>query len=80
MFSCKICWRLDLKVRARVQIFAAARKAGYMPTDRDVRIDHVGFGLVMGDDNKKFRSRSGDVSNKHSLIILFARSVAHIKW
>lgn len=29
---------------------------------RRVRIDHVGFGLVLGDDGKKFRSRSGDVS------------------
>ena len=42
-------------------IFAAAKKAGYMPEDREVRIDHVGFGLVMGEDNKKFKSRSGDV-------------------
>ena len=49
--------------RARVlQVFGGARKAGYLPADRTVRIDHVGFGLVMGDDGKKFRSRSGDVS------------------
>jgi arginyl-tRNA synthetase len=43
-------------------VFAAAKKAGYMPEDRAVRIDHVGFGLVLGEDGKKFRSRSGDVS------------------
>ncbi|PRW45481.1 arginine--tRNA chloroplastic mitochondrial-like isoform X2 isoform B [Chlorella sorokiniana] len=42
-------------------VFAGAEKAGYLPTDRKVRIDHVGFGLVLGDDGKKFRSRSGDV-------------------
>lgn len=42
-------------------VFAAAKKAGYMPTDRNIRIDHVGFGLVLGEDGKKFRSRSGDV-------------------
>jgi arginyl-tRNA synthetase len=42
-------------------VFAAAKKAGYFPTDRTVKIDHVGFGLVLGDDGKKFRSRSGDV-------------------
>jgi arginyl-tRNA synthetase len=42
-------------------VFAAAKKAGYMPTDRHIRIDHVGFGLVLGEDGKKFRSRSGDV-------------------
>jgi hypothetical protein len=45
-----------------LQVFAGAKKAGYLPTDRTVRIDHVGFGLVMGEDGKKFRSRSGDVS------------------
>lgn len=42
-------------------VFAGAKKAGYLPTDRPLRIDHVGFGLVLGDDGKKFRSRSGDV-------------------
>lgn len=42
------------------QVFAAARKAGYIP--EGVKIDHVGFGLVLGEDGKKFRSRSGDVS------------------
>lgn len=46
-----------------MQVFAAAKKAGYMPQDRSVRIDHVGFGLVLGEDGKKFRSRSGDVSS-----------------
>jgi len=43
-------------------VFAAAKMAGYVPKDREVRIDHVGFGLVLGDDGKKFKSRSGDVS------------------
>lgn len=42
-------------------VFAAAKKAGYIPTDRNIRIDHVPFGLVLGEDGKKFRSRSGDV-------------------
>ena len=44
------------------QVFAGAKKAGYLPSDRTLRIDHVGFGLVLGEDGKKFRSRSGDVS------------------
>jgi arginyl-tRNA synthetase len=43
-------------------VFKAAEKAGYLPRDKNVRIDHVGFGLVLGEDGKKFRSRSGDVS------------------
>ncbi|KAI3424703.1 hypothetical protein D9Q98_008093 [Chlorella vulgaris] len=42
-------------------VFAGAAKAGYLPADRTVRIDHVGFGLVLGEDGKKFKSRSGDV-------------------
>lgn len=42
-------------------VFAAAKKAGYVPDNRNVQIDHVGFGLVLGEDGKKFRSRSGDV-------------------
>lgn len=42
-------------------VFKAANKAGYLPSDRKIRIDHVGFGLVLGEDGKKFRSRSGDV-------------------
>lgn len=42
-------------------VFEAARKAGYVPEDREVKIDHVPFGLVLGEDGKKFRSRSGDV-------------------
>jgi arginyl-tRNA synthetase len=41
-------------------VFAAAKKAGYMPKDKEIRIDHVTFGLVLGEDNKKFKSRSGD--------------------
>lgn len=45
---------------ASSQVFAGAKKAGYLPAS--VKIDHVGFGLVLGDDGKKFRSRSGDVS------------------
>jgi len=46
-------------------VFAAARKAGWLPPKGDrsakPRIDHVGFGLVLGEDGKKFKTRSGDV-------------------
>jgi arginyl-tRNA synthetase len=54
-------------------IFAAAKKAGYLPKDRDVRIDHVTFGLVLGEDNKKFKSRSGDVSLFIIIIFFLSR-------
>ncbi|KAL0726973.1 hypothetical protein Bca4012_023066 [Brassica carinata] len=43
--------------------FKAARKAGWLPdSDKTYpRVDHVGFGLVLGDDGKRFRTRSSDV-------------------
>eukprot|EP00092_Neocalanus_flemingeri_P029483 GFUD01032013.1.p1 GENE.GFUD01032013.1~~GFUD01032013.1.p1 ORF type:complete len:664 (-),score=183.96 GFUD01032013.1:178-2169(-) len=38
-------------------VFACAEKAGYI---KGVRVDHVGFGVVLGEDKKKFKTRSGD--------------------
>ncbi|KAF8073007.1 Arginine--tRNA ligase [Scenedesmus sp. PABB004] len=45
-------------------IFAAARRAGWLPPKGSLeapRVSHVGFGLVLGEDGKKFKTRSGDV-------------------
>lgn len=39
-------------------VFACAKKAGWVPAN--TRIDHVGFGVVLGEDKKKFKTRSGD--------------------
>lgn len=39
-------------------VFAAARRAGYLP--ENVRAEHVAFGSVLGPDRKLFRTRSGD--------------------
>ncbi len=39
-------------------VFSVGRSAGMC--SKDVRIDHVGFGVVLGEDGKKFKSRSGD--------------------
>lgn len=39
-------------------IFAAALRVGY--ATKDVKLEHVGFGLVLGEDKKKFKTRSGD--------------------
>lgn len=38
-------------------VFAAARRAGWLgsPEAPAAKIDHVGFGLVMGEDGKKFK-------------------------
>jgi len=48
-------------------IFQTARKAGWLNPDR-VRVDHVPFGLVLGPDGKKFRTRSGETERLIDLI------------
>lgn len=39
------------------QVFAVARKAGYLP--ESVTAEHIGFGQVLGADGKKFSTRDG---------------------
>jgi len=40
-------------------VFEAARMAGWARTGA-ARLDHMGFGLVLGPDGKKFKTRSGE--------------------
>jgi len=46
---------------------ACARKAGIYDPEA-VRVDHVMFGMVLGEDNKKFKTRSGDTVRLVSLL------------
>lgn len=48
-------------------IFKAAEKAGYLDPKK-VQVDHVPFGLVLGTDGKKFRTRSGDTEKLIDLL------------
>lgn len=48
-------------------IFKAAEMAGYIHSPK-TRIDHVPFGLVLGNDGKKFRTRSGETERLIDLI------------
>ncbi len=48
-------------------VFKAAEKAGYLDPSK-VRTDHVGFGLVLGADGKKFRTRSGETEKLVDLL------------
>ena len=48
-------------------IFKAAELAGYLDPKK-VRVDHVPFGLVLGSDGKKFRTRSGDTERLLDLL------------
>lgn len=47
-------------------VFDAARRAGY--ANQSVRLEHVGFGLVLGEDKKKYRTRSGDTVKLSDLL------------
>eukprot|EP00755_Sulcionema_specki_P001837 Sspe_Gene.3321::Locus_1090_Transcript_1_1_Confidence_1.000_Length_2321::g.3321::m.3321/K01887/RARS, argS; arginyl-tRNA synthetase len=51
-------------------IFQAARDAGWdvKPDGGKIRLDHVGFGVVCGNDGKKFRSRHGDTAQLKDLL------------
>jgi arginyl-tRNA synthetase len=49
------------------QIFKAAEMAGYLDRKK-VAVDHVPFGLVLGADGKKFRSRTGDTERLIDLL------------
>jgi arginyl-tRNA synthetase len=46
------------------QLFAAARLLGY----ENVELQHVSFGTVLGDDNRPFKTRSGDTVGLESLL------------
>ncbi|QIR40276.1 arginine--tRNA ligase [Tolypothrix sp. PCC 7910] len=48
------------------QFFQVARKAGWIP--EDVELVHVPFGLVLGEDGKKFKTRSGDTVRLRDLL------------
>lgn len=48
-------------------IYQAAQTAGwYDPKEK--RVEHVGFGLVLGEDKKKFKTRSGDTVRLQDLL------------
>ncbi|KAL7467252.1 hypothetical protein ACHAXS_011301 [Conticribra weissflogii] len=47
-------------------VFAAAKKAGLVP--ESVSLEHVPFGLVQGEDGKKFATRSGDTVKLRDLL------------
>lgn len=48
-------------------LFALAEKAGYLDSEK-VRVDHVTFGLVLGPDGKKFKTRSGETERLIDLL------------
>jgi arginyl-tRNA synthetase len=49
-------------------IFTAAERAGILDPKK-IRVDHVPFGLVLGPDGKKFRTRSGETERLIDLLL-----------
>ena len=49
------------------KIFDAARMANWC-TKESCRLDHVGFGMVLGDDGKRFRTRSSETVKLKDLL------------
>ncbi|GAX20090.1 arginyl-tRNA synthetase [Fistulifera solaris] len=47
-------------------VFQAAKQAGFVPTN--ARLEHVPFGLVQGEDGKKFATRSGETVKLKDLL------------
>uniref|UniRef100_A0A7S4JEK2 arginine--tRNA ligase n=1 Tax=Guillardia theta TaxID=55529 RepID=A0A7S4JEK2_GUITH len=59
-------------------IFHAAKRAGWC--EGGARLDHVPFGLVLGDDKKKFKTRSGEVTKLVDLLDeAVTRSLTHLR-
>jgi len=48
------------------RVFQTAKRAGFAPSDAELR--HVQFGLVLGEDGKKFKTRSGDTVKLRDLL------------
>ena len=48
-----------LKAEHFYMCFEAARRAGWL-NDAAQRLEHVGFGMVCGEDGKPYKTRSGD--------------------
>ncbi|KAB1209201.1 Arginine--tRNA ligase [Morella rubra] len=44
-------------------VFRAAKRAGWLPVEDNMypKVSHVGFGLVLGEDGKRFRTRNTEV-------------------
>lgn len=58
-------------------IFKAAEQAGYLDPTR-VSVNHVTFGLVLGPDGKKFKTRSGETERLIDLILTAIKQAKEI--
>ena len=59
------------------QVFQTALKAGYYDPAK-VKLDHVTFGVVLGPDGKKFKTRSGDTEKLIDLLLEAVKKASEI--
>jgi len=65
-----IIYVTDISQRAHFDaVFEAGRRAGWLQTPKPVLVNHVGFGLVTGEDGKRLRTRSGDTVRLKDLLL-----------
>jgi arginyl-tRNA synthetase len=63
----RVIYVTDARQRQHFQmVFAAARAAGWVPAG--VRVEHVAFGSVLGEDGKPFKTRAGDTVRLSDLL------------
>lgn len=71
----RIIYVTDVRQSQHFQaLFAAARKAGYLP--EDVAAQHVGYGMVLGPDGRPFKTRDGGTVSLTSLLDLAEQEAA----
>jgi arginyl-tRNA synthetase len=57
------------------QVFAVARRVGWLP--EDVSTEHVGFGQILGEDGRPFKTRDGSTVTLASLLDAAEEVAAH---
>jgi arginyl-tRNA synthetase len=57
-------------------VFTASQAADYVPSM--TKLEHIGFGLVLGDDGKRLRSRSGETFPLRDLLELAIESAREV--
>ncbi|MCL2783666.1 MAG: arginine--tRNA ligase, partial [Propionibacteriaceae bacterium] len=63
----RLIYVTDARQRGHFElVFAVCRRAGYLPDD--VIAQHVGYGMVMGKDNRPFKTREGTAAHLDDLL------------
>lgn len=64
----RIIYVTDIGQALHFQLVFGAARAAHLIDEKKVRLDHVGFGLVLAPSGKKFKTRSGDTEKLKDLL------------